>query len=91
MRGTAQIMQAVRFPRAAEGGGPYRRGCLIPRRAQAKRGVTGAPGSSRPTNGAAFYRGIPAFQSRRGGPMWPPAGRSGTGPYAKTDAFPDTP
>ena len=23
MRGTALIMQAVRFPRAAEGGGPY--------------------------------------------------------------------
>ena len=32
---------------------------------------------------------FPVF--RRGGPMWPPAGRSGTGPYAKTDAFPDTP
>ena len=72
MRGTALIMQAVRFPWAAEGGGPYRRGCLMPRRAQAKRGATGAPGSSRPTNGAAFYRGIPAFQSHRSGPVCPP-------------------
>ena len=81
-------MQAVRFPWAAEGGGPYRRGRLMPRRAQAKRGATGAPGASRPTNGAAFYRGIPAFQSRRGGPMWPPAGRSGTGPYMKNGNVP---
>ena len=32
MRETALIMWAVRFPWAAEGGGPYRRGRLIPRR-----------------------------------------------------------
>ena len=25
---------------------------------------------------------------RRGGPMWPPAGRSGTGPYGKNGVFP---
>ena len=102
MRGTALIMQAVRFPRAAEGGGPYRRGRLMSRRTQAKRGPRArrgrGPGQfplglraaalrrlaskcacgrdlapagqftfSRATNGAAFYRGIPVFQSRRGG------------------------
>ena len=30
MRGTAPVMWAVHFLRAAEGGGLYRRGCLMP-------------------------------------------------------------
>ena len=43
MRGTVPVMWAVRFPWAAEGGGPYRRGRLMPRRAQAKGRATGPP------------------------------------------------
>ena len=68
------------FPAGRRGRRPLQAGAPDAPRAQAKRRATGAPGSSRPTNGAAFYRGIPAFQSRRGGPA--PCGRprAGLGP-----------
>ena len=76
------------FPMGRRGRRPLQAGTPGASTGAGQEGATGAPGSSRPTNGAAFYRGIPAFQSRRGGPMWPPAGRSGTGPYEGNGTVP---
>ena len=71
MRGTALIMQAVRFPRAAEGGGPYRWGHLMPRRAAARTAPTQAKDRFQLTcrGGACPSRSV--FR-RRGGPVCPP-------------------
>ena len=71
MRGTALIMQAVRFPRAAEGGGPYRWGHLMPRRAAARAAPTQAKDRFQLTcrGGACPSRSV--FR-RRGGPVCPP-------------------
>ena len=71
MRGTVLIMQAVRFPRAAEGGGPYRWGHLMPRRAAARTAPTQAKDRFQLTcrGGACPSRSV--FR-RRGGPVCPP-------------------
>ena len=60
------------FPTGRRGRRPLQAGTPDAPAGTGQEGATGAPGSSRPTNGAAFYRGIPAFQSHRSGPVCPP-------------------